>query len=106
MLRTLALALLATTVACGSSGGGSASRSSTSSSTAPSGATVQLTSPAFKDGAAIPAQYTCDGANQSPPLAWSGVPTGTASIALRVQDIDTPQKFIHWIVYDIAPSTR
>jgi len=105
MLRTLALALLATTVACGSTGGGSAAKPSTSTSSVGSAATVQLTSPAFKDGGPIPAQYTCDGSGQSPPLAWSGVPTGTASVALRVQDIDTAQKFIHWIVYDIPPST-
>ena len=105
MLRTLALALLATTVACGSGGGGSSAKSSTSTSTTAAAATIQLTSPAFKDGGGIPAQYTCDGASQSPPLAWSGVPGGTASLALRVQDIDTAQKFIHWIVYDIPPST-
>jgi len=66
---------------------------------------MQLTSPAFADGGAIPSQYTCDGPGQSPPLAWSGVPTGTASLALRVQDIDTAQKFVHWIIYDIKPST-
>jgi Raf kinase inhibitor-like YbhB/YbcL family protein len=63
-----------------------------------------LTSPAFKGGGAIPEQYTCDGANLSPPLAWTGVPAGTVSLALRVQDIDTAQKFVHWIVYDFPPS--
>jgi Raf kinase inhibitor-like YbhB/YbcL family protein len=66
---------------------------------------IQLTSSAFTDGGSIPRQYTCDGANQSPPLAWTGVPAGTATLALRVQDIDTPQKFVHWLVYDIKPTT-
>jgi hypothetical protein len=65
---------------------------------------MQLTSTAFANDGAIPRQYTCDGANQSPPVSWTGVPSGTASLALRVQDIDTPQKFVHWIVYDIPPS--
>ena len=92
---------MVTAVACG--GGGPSAKNATSpSSSAP---TIQLTSSAFADGGAIPAQYTCDGAGQSPPLAWSGVPSGAASFALRVQDIDTAQKFIHWIVYDIPPST-
>lgn len=65
---------------------------------------MELTSPAFKPGGAIPAAYTCDGASQPPPLAWANVPAGSASLALRVQDVDTPQKFIHWVVYDINPS--
>jgi hypothetical protein len=103
VLRRLAVALLVATAACGSSGGGSASKP-TSTSTQ-SGAHIDLTSSAFKDGGAIPSQYTCDGAGQSPPLSWTGVPTGTASLALRVQDIDTPTKFIHWLIYDIPPST-
>nr|MBV9413290.1 YbhB/YbcL family Raf kinase inhibitor-like protein [Acidimicrobiia bacterium] len=66
---------------------------------------MQLTSSAFTNGGAIPSQYTCDGAGQSPPLSWTGVPSGTASLALRVQDIDTPTQFIHWLIYDIPSST-
>jgi Raf kinase inhibitor-like YbhB/YbcL family protein len=107
VLRRLALALLATAVACGG-GGGSAKKASPTSGPPPTsfaGATLHLSSPAFTNGSAIPRQYTCDGANQSPPLAWTGVPAGSASLALRVQDVDTAQKFIHWIVYDIKPST-
>jgi Raf kinase inhibitor-like YbhB/YbcL family protein len=107
VLRRVAPALLIALVACGSSGGGgSAEKASTTTSTSPidTGAHLTVTSTAFKDGGAIPAQYTCDGANQSPPLAWTGVPAGTASLALRVQDIDTPQKFVHWVVYDFPPS--
>jgi Raf kinase inhibitor-like YbhB/YbcL family protein len=51
---------------------------------------LTLTSPAFADDALIPAQYTCDGANVSPPLAWSGVPEGTAEMVLLLEDIDGP----------------
>jgi Raf kinase inhibitor-like YbhB/YbcL family protein len=68
-------------------------------------ARLQVTSPAFTEGGAIPVEFTCDGANRSPPLAWAGVPAGTASLALRMQDIDTSQKFVHWLVYNITPTT-
>ena len=109
MLRRLALALLVTAVACASSGGsakkGSSTTGATTSTTVEAAPRIELTSSAFKNGGAIPGQYTCDGASQSPPLSWAAVPAGTASLALRVQDIDTPQKFVHWLVYDIKPST-
>ncbi len=65
---------------------------------------LRLTSPAFPDGGAMPNQYTCAGANQSVPLLWTGVPGGTAALAVRMQDVDTPQQFIHWILYGIPPS--
>ncbi|MFN4148265.1 MAG: YbhB/YbcL family Raf kinase inhibitor-like protein, partial [Rhodocyclaceae bacterium] len=32
----------------------------------------------------MPSKYTCQGADVSPPLAWSGVPAGTKSLALIV----------------------
>jgi Raf kinase inhibitor-like YbhB/YbcL family protein len=68
-------------------------------------ATIQLTSPAFAEGAAIPDQYTCDGPNISPPLKWSSVPQGTKSIALIVEDPDAPLgTFTHWVIFSISPS--
>ncbi len=109
MARRLAIALLVTAAACSSGGGRSTAakkRASTTTTTpADTGVRMAVTSPAFKDGGAIPVQFTCDGTGQSPPLAWTGAPAGTASFALRMQDADTPQKFIHWIVYDIPPTT-
>jgi hypothetical protein len=71
---------------------------------APSG--FQLTSPAFPQGGNIPVAYTCDGPNRSPALQWSGVPAGTLSFALIVDDPDAPRgTWVHWVLFDI-PGTR
>jgi len=66
-----------------------------------------LTTPAFAPGGEIPALYTCEGKDASPPLAWSGTPAGTRSLALIVDDPDAPDPaapkmtWVHWILYDI-----
>jgi Raf kinase inhibitor-like YbhB/YbcL family protein len=66
-----------------------------------------LTSDAFANGQPIPAQYTCDGADQSPPLDWSEPPAGTKSFALIVDDPDAPSRtFRHWGAYDIPAAVR
>jgi Raf kinase inhibitor-like YbhB/YbcL family protein len=59
-----------------------------------------LSSSAFAAQAAIPARFTCDGADVSPPLAWVGAPPGTQSIVLVVRDPDA-RNFVHWIAYEI-----
>ena len=65
-------------------------------------ASFTLTSTAFADGEAIPATYTCDGANVSPPLSWTGAPAGTKSFALMLDDPNAPGgTFTHWITYNI-----
>jgi Raf kinase inhibitor-like YbhB/YbcL family protein len=65
-----------------------------------------LTSTAFKDGAAIPSTHTCDGADRSPPLAWSGAPPGTAAFALIADDPDAPAgTWVHWVVYNLPAAT-
>ncbi|HUC11402.1 MAG TPA: YbhB/YbcL family Raf kinase inhibitor-like protein [Stellaceae bacterium] len=67
---------------------------------------LMLASPAFTSGSPIPAVYTCDGADISPPLTWSGVPRGTGSLVLIVEDPDAPSGvFRHWAVFDIPPAT-
>jgi Raf kinase inhibitor-like YbhB/YbcL family protein len=64
-----------------------------------------LDSPAFADGHAIPAKYTADGENLSPPLRWSGAPAGTRSFILKLEDPDAPAGvFRHWGLYNIAGS--
>ncbi|HLI78377.1 MAG TPA: YbhB/YbcL family Raf kinase inhibitor-like protein [Candidatus Binataceae bacterium] len=67
---------------------------------------LQITSPAISDGGRIPTQFTCDGENKSPPLTWTGVPSNAKSLALLVEDPDAPSgTFVHWVVYDISPSS-
>ncbi|HEY1788824.1 MAG TPA: YbhB/YbcL family Raf kinase inhibitor-like protein [Verrucomicrobiae bacterium] len=72
----------------------------------PSGmASMALSSAAFADGQAIPDKYTCHGQDISPPLQWSGAPSGTKSIALTCEDPDAPSgTFIHWVLFDV-PAT-
>ncbi len=59
-----------------------------------------LTSSAIRAGDAIPREFSCDGANVSPPLAWVGVPAGSAALVLLVDDPDA-RDFVHWIVLDL-----
>jgi hypothetical protein len=66
-----------------------------------------LASPAIPPGGEIPSQYTCDGADISPPLTWSGVPEGTKSLVLVVEDPDAPSGvFRHWAVFDIPSGSH
>ena len=66
---------------------------------------MQLTSPAFADGAAIPQEHTCDGSGISPPLAWDEAPDGTDSFALIVTDPDA-RGFVHWVLTGIPGDVR
>lgn len=71
--------------------------------------TLTLTSTAFAHQSEIPSRYTCEGENLSPPLAWSGVPPGTKSLALIVDDPDAPDPaapkrvYVHWVAYNLPP---
>lgn len=68
---------------------------------------LALTSSAFEEGALIPARYTCDGEDISPPLSWSELPAGTESLALIMDDPDAPVgTWVHWVVFDLPPDTR
>jgi Raf kinase inhibitor-like YbhB/YbcL family protein len=120
----LALAGAAALAAAGCGGGGSAGTGGSSSGGAGPGAshrrgssatsvrppvsaprTLHLSSPAFANGATIPARYTCTGADVSPPLRWSGVPSGARELALVIIDPDAPGgSFTHWVLAGIPPS--
>lgn len=68
---------------------------------------LKLESPKIDDGSEIPTEHTANGIDRSPPLTWSGVPEGTHSLALVVEDPDAPGgKFVHWLVYGIPPQVR
>jgi Raf kinase inhibitor-like YbhB/YbcL family protein len=71
-----------------------------------------ISSTAFAPEGAIPSRYTCDGEDLSPPLTWAGVPAGTKSLALIVDDPDAPDPaaprmtWVHWVLYNLpAEST-
>jgi hypothetical protein len=72
--------------------------------------TVRITSPSFEHETDIPSKHTCEGADVSPPLAWAGVPAGTKSLALIVDDPDAPDPrapkttWVHWVVFGIPPT--
>ena len=69
-----------------------------------------LSSPAFPPQGEIPALYTCEGRDISPPLKWSGVPPEAKSLILIVDDPDAPDPrapkmtWVHWVVYNMPPS--
>jgi Raf kinase inhibitor-like YbhB/YbcL family protein len=68
---------------------------------------LMLASPAFPPGGAIPSQYTCSGADISPPLTWSGVPAAAESLVLVIEDPDAPSgTFRHWGAFDISAGAR
>ncbi len=65
---------------------------------------LTITNPVFAGGKEIPAKYTCDGENVSPPLKWREVPEETLSLVLICDDPDAPNgTWSHWVLYNIPP---
>ena len=63
---------------------------------------IDVTSTAFQEGQPIPAQYTADGKDVSPPLRFGGVPAGTRSLALVCEDPDAPRgTWSHWVLFNL-----
>lgn len=68
---------------------------------------MNLSSPAFSAQTAIPSLYTCEGADTSPALAWSHIPTNAKSLVLIVEDPDAPDPkapkmtWVHWVLYNM-----
>ncbi len=118
--RLLSLAVLSLAAcACGKSKSSTADTAAVSTNAgAPQGDTVpatpamtfNLSSPAFAPNGSIPTKYTCEGADISPPLEWSGAPANTKSFALIVEDPDAPDPakptrvVSHWVAYNIPAS--
>ncbi len=74
--------------------------------------TLTITSPAFKTDQSIPSLFTCEGQDISPPLTFSGIPEGTKSLVLIVDDPDAPDPaapkmtWVHWLLYNLPPDTH
>ncbi len=65
---------------------------------------IEVRSSAFGEGERIPSDFTCDGADMSPPIEWSGVPASAQSLAIIADDPDAPSgNWTHWLVYDLPP---
>ena len=69
---------------------------------------IAIASPAFERNGALPAQYTCDGANISPPLEWHNVPAKAAALVLFIIDDSAtgPASGVRWVVGDISPTSK
>jgi Raf kinase inhibitor-like YbhB/YbcL family protein len=69
---------------------------------------IDLSSPAFADGARLPERFTADGAGVSPPLVWGEVPPETSSLALLVEDPDAPapNPLVHAVLWNLPPGER
>lgn len=106
--------------ACGATGKRSGPPASTSGSQKPptaaraspattpaAPAALTVRSPSFADGAAIPARFSCRGGNTPPALTWTGGPSGTASIALVMDDPDAAGgTYTHWVVFNLPATSR
>lgn len=70
-------------------------------------AQIKITSAAFQEGGMIPKQYTCDGKNISPPLAWDAVPNSVKTLALVCEDPDAPAKtWTHWVLFNLPAGAK
>jgi len=95
VIRSVSGLLLAATMylVCGAQGGKSMS--------------LKLTIRSFENGGTIPKEFTCDGADMSPALEWTGAPTGTKTFALIADDPDAPAgTWVHWVLWNLPPGTK
>jgi Raf kinase inhibitor-like YbhB/YbcL family protein len=74
--------------------------------------TLTISSAAFEDGASMATRFTCEGDDISPPLQWDGIPEGTRSLALIMDDPDAPDPaapkmtYVHWVLYNLPPDSN
>ncbi|MET0369211.1 MAG: YbhB/YbcL family Raf kinase inhibitor-like protein [Methylobacterium sp.] len=68
--------------------------------------TIRVGSDAFADRAALPPRFTADGEGVSPPLSWDGLPTGTVSVVVIVEDAGspTPRPLVHLLAWNLDPA--
>ena len=86
---------------------GTPSSTSETTSAEPSDSVLGISTSAWQDGDTIPAKYSCDGSDVSPPLALENVPPDTRSLALIMNDPDAPSgNFVHWVIFNLDPGRR
>lgn len=104
--RAVVSALSVASIACGSGAAAPTTPATTTVSTAPSVAQMTLTSSVGPNGGTLPADYTCDGSSASPPLAWTGAPSGTVEYALLMTTLpgDGTTKW-NWVMFGIPVGT-
>jgi Raf kinase inhibitor-like YbhB/YbcL family protein len=100
-LLFLGLGLGLVVAGCGGSDAKPVDAATGQDGTAPGGS-MTLTSPAFSEGGIVPTVNTCNGANTSPTLTWTGAPSGTQSFAVVLTDLTI--SMAHWVIYDIPAS--
>jgi Raf kinase inhibitor-like YbhB/YbcL family protein len=102
------LALASVGCSGSSSGASHASTTPTTAGTTTLPASISLTSPVLAQGRPVPSRFTCDGPDDPPPLRWSGVPPGTAELALLLEDQNAQGEsggpFVHWSLFGIPAS--
>lgn len=73
---------------------------------------LTITSAAFENGAPMATKFSCEGDDISPPLQWDGIPEGTRSLALIMDDPDAPDPaapkmtYVHWVLYNLPPDSN
>ncbi len=99
MLSTVGFPVLMVSAGCG--------HTDSQPTEVPSRLTIKLSSTAFAEGAMIPRTFTCDGADRSPPLEWSGAAASARSLALICDDPDAPMgTWSHWVIFNLPPETQ
>ncbi|MBA3662759.1 MAG: YbhB/YbcL family Raf kinase inhibitor-like protein [Bacteroidetes bacterium] len=65
---------------------------------------LTVKSSAFADGHYIPERYSCQGQNINPEVLIGNFPSNTQSLALIMDDTDSPNgEYDHWIMWNIPP---
>ena len=105
LITIAALLLFILACSCASQPHSVSNQSNTTASSQDQKTAIKVTSTAFKEGEAIPRQYTCDGVNISPSLEWTPTP-GAKTVAIVCDDPDAPAgTWTHWLVYNLPGAT-
>jgi Raf kinase inhibitor-like YbhB/YbcL family protein len=107
LLKHSVAKLAALVLLLGTVGGSKLASQSHPSAGGRSSMALVLKSTAFAPGAVIPKKHTCEAADVSPALEWSGPPAGTVSLALIMDDPDAPAgTWVHWVLWNLPASAH